>query len=201
MGAFAQALSIDRQSQAALVGLARLHLIRGEREQARKILQQAAEFHPGDEKVRNMLTALDLPRPWDKLSRAREEPAPAVEVVETVANEPESIFTATLAEIYVKQGLTDKAIAVYEELLKQNPGNRSVRERLNELLRAAEQEFVAEADAVAAGDEGPGISEDDVMPVAVDQAIPAAAEPSVQSPLAVLERWLAFLQQRREHVH
>ena len=41
LSAYSRALSIDRQSQAALVGLSRLHLVRGERDQARKILQQA----------------------------------------------------------------------------------------------------------------------------------------------------------------
>src|SRR5512136_3002535 len=35
MSAYARALSIDRQSQSALIGLARLHLVRGERDQAR----------------------------------------------------------------------------------------------------------------------------------------------------------------------
>lgn len=51
MSAYARALSIDRQSQSALIGQARLHLVRGERDLARKILQQAQEFHPDDEKI------------------------------------------------------------------------------------------------------------------------------------------------------
>jgi tetratricopeptide (TPR) repeat protein len=70
MSAYARALSIDRQSQSALVGLARLHLIRGERDLARKILTQAKEFHPDDEKISDMLNALDLPRPWAEIKQA-----------------------------------------------------------------------------------------------------------------------------------
>ncbi|MCK4535446.1 MAG: tetratricopeptide repeat protein [Desulfuromonadales bacterium] len=204
MGAFAQALSIDRQSQAALIGLARLHLIRGERDQARKILQQAAEFHPRDENVRNMLVALDLPRPWDKLKQVQVDipaTAPSTVPVETGSKEPESIFTATLAEIYVKQGLTDKAIAVYEEILKQDPDSQFIRERLNSLLTVDEPKVSVESGSIAV-DSGEGaVSEIEEVSVAADQtAFPRSSEPSGQSPLAVLERWLSFLKQRREHV-
>ena len=204
MGAFAQALSIDRQSQAALIGLARLHLIRGERDQARKILQQAAEFHPRDENVRNMLVALDLPRPWDKLKQVQVDipaTAPSTVPVETGSKEPESIFTATLAEIYVKQGLTDKAIAVYEEILKQDPNSQFIRERLNSLLTVDEPKVSVESGSIAV-DSGEGaVSEIEEVSVAADQtAFPRSSEPSGQSPLAVLERWLSFLKQRREHV-
>jgi len=204
MGAFAQALSIDRQSQAALIGLARLHLIRGERDQARKILQQAAEFHPRDENVRNMLVALDLPRPWDKLKQVQVDipaTAPSTVPVETGSKEPESIFTATLAEIYVKQGLTDKAIAVYEEILKQDPDSQFIRERLNTLLTVDEPKVSVESGSIAV-DSGEGaVSEIEEVSVAADQtAFPRSSEPSGQSPLAVLERWLSFLKQRREHV-
>lgn len=141
MAAFAHALSIDCQSQGALIGMARLHLIRSERDQARKILQQTAEFHPQDENVRNMLVALDLPRPWERLRRAQEAPvaaAPPEEPAAAAGSEPKAIFTATLAEIYVKQGLPDKAVAVYEEILKQDPHNQAARERLSALLTVDE---------------------------------------------------------------
>ena len=107
MSAYAKALSIDRQSQSALVGLARLHLIRAERDMARKILQQAAEFHPNDEKISDMLIALDLPRPWAEIKQASQiqESVPKREAVADQPGEP--IPTATLAEIYAKQGLFD----------------------------------------------------------------------------------------------
>ena len=114
MSAYAKALSIDRQSQSALVGLARLHLILGERDQARKILKQAEVFHPDDEKISDMLNAMDLPRPWAeiKLAAEREEVPDSKEVAPDEPGEP--IPTATLAEIYVKQGLLDKAIRIYQ---------------------------------------------------------------------------------------
>ncbi|NIR95486.1 MAG: tetratricopeptide repeat protein, partial [Gammaproteobacteria bacterium] len=110
MSAYARALSLDRQSQSALVGLARLHLIRGEREQARKILKQAEEFHPDDDKIVDMLNALELPRPWDEIKQAPQVQEPLSQETPSSEEETEPIPTATLAEIYVKQGLLGKAI-------------------------------------------------------------------------------------------
>ena len=202
MQAFDHALSIDRQSQSALVGLARLHLMRSERDQARKVLQQAAEFHPDDETVRNMLVALDLPRPQRKLAGSQapsRESALQKTAEATDAAQPEEIFTATLAEIYVKQGMAEKAVKVYEEILKQDPDNQAIRGRLTDLLAGeapaqpvAEEQTAASPATTDMADEmaGPAVAEE-----------PIHSDSSRNSPLAVLERWLVALQQRREHVH
>jgi len=178
MNAYARALSIDRQSQAALVGLARLHLIRGERDQARKILVQAKEAHPGDHKISDMLKALDLPRPWDQIKPAlkAQEPGAPVEAVAVEAGEP--IPTATLAEIYVKQGLTDKAIKIYNDILEHNPGNNAARERIMQLKRDSGDEPLSEP-----------VPEHEVTD-----------EPKDRSPLAVMQRWLSVIQEGRANV-
>lgn len=211
MSAYAKALSLDRQSQSALVGLARLHLVRTERDQARKILKQAAEFHPEDEMVQNMLMALDLPRPWSDLAKVPEIHAPDVaptDVESTTAEEP--IPTATLAEIYVKQGLVDKAIKIYQDIVRQRPENADARMRLAELLSGSAQSPSAEIST-------PPVAEVVATPVAKpvpvaevnvqsSEALPAEpldelkSESVDKSPLAVMERWLAVLHQRREHV-
>ncbi len=204
MSAFAKALSIDRQSQAALVGLARLHLIRGERDQARKILNEAADFHPADDHIQNMLVALDLPRPWDRLKVGKPEISqvatpPAPEAVPAAPVEPEAssaevILTATLAEIYVKQGLPEKAVGVYEEILRRDPDNQSVRERLN-ALTAAE----TTGSQTSVSDVPPPLELKTPAPVPPQEAVP---EPVIiRTPLEVLEGWLAGIRQRREHVH
>ncbi|MFQ6093636.1 MAG: tetratricopeptide repeat protein [bacterium] len=55
------------------------------------------------------------------------EPADAKEAQE------DSIATATLAEIYASQGLTDRAINVLRRLLERNPNSEEVRNRIKEL--------------------------------------------------------------------
>ena len=151
MSAYARALSIDRQSQSGLVGLARLHLIRSERDQARKILRQAEEFHPDDEKIADMLNALDLPRPWAQIKQEShvQETVSQEAVAPDVPEEP--IPTATLAEIYVKQGLLVEAVNVYQDILKQNPDNTAAHQRMLQLqsespeLKSESQELQSES--------------------------------------------------------
>ena len=185
MTAYAKALSIDRESQAALVGLARLHLIRGERDQARKILAQAKEAHPEDDKIADMLKALDLPRPWAQIKQVPAAQAPVEKVVDEkgvdekgVDEKGEPIPTATLAEIYVKQGLTDKAIKIYNEILDKNPGNKDAQERILQLQKEAGSELQPEAVP------GSGID----------------MEPKDSTPLAVMQRWLSVIRQGRANV-
>ena len=178
MEAYAKALSIDQESQSALVGLARLHLIRGDRDQARKILSQAQEFHPGDDKISDMLRALDLPRPWEQIKQAPQVQEPTVATETVVDEEGEPIPTATLAEIYAKQGLTDKAIKIYNEILDQNPGNSDAQERILQLQKEA------------------GI---ELQPETVPDNV-VAAEAKDSSPLAVMQRWLSVIRQGRANV-
>ena len=189
MSAYARALSLDRQSQAALVGLARLHLIRAERDQARKILKQAEEFHPEDEKITDMLTALDLPRPWDEIKQAPQIQEPIAANESSSDEDAEPIPTATLAEIYVKQGLNDKAVKIYQEILEQNPENESVRERLLELegLSVQPEESAVQVDENDASDVIAIESEEQAMP-------------QDNSPLAVMLRWLDVIKQGRANV-
>ncbi len=204
MSAYAKALSIDRQSQSALVGLARLHLIRGERDLARNILKQAEGFHPDDEKISDMLVALDLPRPWQEIKQASQtqEPPPKKEVLPAEPAEP--IPTATLAEIYAQQGLVEKAARVYEDILRQNPENAKARERLLQIQESLGGKTVTSSEA--------GDAEQDVPVVALEAAVeedqieaPQTSTPlqgaiKDQSPLAVLQRWLTAIKQGRANV-
>jgi tetratricopeptide (TPR) repeat protein len=169
VNAYVKALSLDHQSQSALVGLARLHLIRGERDQARTLLQQAKEFHPGDDKITDMLKALDLPRPWEQIKPA----APEQTIDSSVPPAGEAgapIPTATLAEIYAKQGLHAQAIKIYQDILDRHPDHATAQERLHQLRDAA-----APAPATA-------------------------ESTAQRSPLAILQSWLSAIQQRRADV-
>jgi hypothetical protein len=62
----------------------------------------------------------------------------ALETVLEAAASPEEATTpplasSTLAELYYRQGLTDRAIDVYRQLLAAEPGNDKVRDRLAQL--------------------------------------------------------------------
>ncbi len=215
MSAYAKALSIDRQSQAALVGLARLHLIRSERDLARKILIQAKEFHPGDEKITDMLNALDLPRPWEKIQQAShsQETASQDNTMPEVTGEP--IPTATLAEIYVKQGLSAKAVKVYQHILKLNPDNDAARERMMQLrepltdetgMPVSEQSAKIESSAVEHASVEEAVSPE-ITAAAPEVAVTSTeapleppetrGEPEAQSLLTVLQGWLTAINQGR----
>jgi len=207
MSAYAKALSIDRQSQSALVGLARLHLIRAERDMARKILQQAEEFHPDDVKISDMLIALDLPRPWAEIKQASQihESVPKVETVPDMPGEP--IPTATLAEIYVKQGLFDKAIKIYQDIISQSPDNDAARDRVTQLQeqlsRKAEMsadEQPSEIDVLVVKQ---STAETEVAPVGLETPVTSPDlqnVPNNSSPLIVFKSWLSAIKLGRTNV-
>jgi tetratricopeptide (TPR) repeat protein len=203
MSAYARALSIDQQSQSALVGLARLHLTRGERDQARRILKQAEEFHPDDEKIADMLIALDLPRPWAEIKLAPQispsiiqEKIPSVEIREPIP-------TATLAEIYVKQGLLDQAVKVYQEILKLHPDNVAVHDRMTQLVKLSMSAEVGLND-------GPSLALDPAINVQTTAVMerpstslatsPEQGALNDQSLLSVFKRWLTAINQGRANV-
>jgi len=202
MSAYAKALSLDRQSQAALVGLSRLHLIRGERDLARKILKQAQEFHPDDEKITDMLNALDLPRPWAEIHQASQPQEAVAEESEASSEKSEPIPTATLAEIYVKQGLIDKAIRTYQEILEQNPTNDKARERILELGGETTVASAATGDLSETEIDDSALLEpvSDELTTEQMQDLQTEDEPKDQSPLGVLQRWLNVIKQGRANV-
>ena len=44
-----------------------------------------------------------------------------------------NVATVTLAEIYFQQGLREQALQIYRQLLEREPGNESVRTRIQEI--------------------------------------------------------------------
>ncbi|MHB1194113.1 MAG: hypothetical protein ACYC6F_13820 [Longimicrobiales bacterium] len=69
---------------------------------------------------------------------APDEPEPAPEDLpsdELPGSEP--LVTRTIAELYARQGLTERALGVYRQLLEVSPGDRELRHRVEELEGAA----------------------------------------------------------------
>lgn len=179
--AFSQAIAIEPDSLPALKGLARVSGMQGDRARARKLLEKARELQPDDATVLKMLAALG-PAPQGEVKSSA---TPAKNTDREERDAP--IATATIAEIYVKQGLLGKALNVYRDLLKADPGNSALAGRYRELERQI------------SGGEAPA-------PVSV--AAPAAKEdrPVVSAArnedqvLAELSSWLDAIRDRREDV-
>lgn len=88
--------------------------------------------------------------------------------------EPE-IATTTLAEIYVQQGLVDRALAIYRRVAERTPDDARVVARVAELERELERLRAAEPDPTAAAVARP--AEPAPAPAAAEP--PAAAAPPV----------------------
>ena len=81
--------------------------------------------------------------PWAALAVAPSEPPASVvpDVVsvdqawpaESASAGRDPLMTGTLAELYVSQGFTDKAMGIYRDILAIEPGNSSIAARLEEL--------------------------------------------------------------------
>ena len=83
------------------------------------------------------------------------EPADAPPA-EEVAASPDSppLSSATLAELYFEQGLLERAVEVYRQVLEEEPGNEGARGRLAE-IEALVKQGAADLEVPAAPDQDP----------------------------------------------
>jgi tetratricopeptide (TPR) repeat protein len=185
--AFWSALEIDPESVPTLKGLARVCGMQGQRERARQLLLQAQQLEPGDTTVTKMLAALG-PAPAGRSVAPRPASAPAHSAAEADGDDDAlaPFATATIAEIYVKQGLLGKAAQVYRDLLKANPANANLEARYRELDRQLRGEVAPAADPEASG-----------LPIDARADTTAGEEDRT---LAILMRWLDAIRERRDDV-
>ena len=59
--------------------------------------------------------------------------ATKVDITQPIEGEADELTTQTLAELYVQQGLIDKATKVYQKILLNEPDNKQIIQRLKEL--------------------------------------------------------------------
>ena len=79
-------------------------------------------------------------------------PAPVAEPAAPTRAEPD-LSSSTLAELYFNQGFTDKALAVYQQLLQREPGNERARARVAE-IEGLEKQLRAEESRGPEADQG-----------------------------------------------
>jgi pentatricopeptide repeat protein len=108
-------------------------------------------------------------------------PSPPVSVDAQAVTGPaegDALQTNTLAELYLRQGLVEKALEVYRAMLQVDPGNERARRRLEDLSGEGETAAGVESATAEAVIPGPTESEQSVV---AEPAAPAAGE-VVESP-------------------
>jgi len=146
--AYQQALTFDPVNLAALTGLASSCLGCGQKEKSLALLMQAQSIDPDDEVVRQLLhvvkklTAIPPSAFAPSVQSSLVPPHEATKVVEEElsdrvvgATSLPPIATATLADIYIQQGFSERALKVFSDLLVEDPGNTEIRRRYDELLQ------------------------------------------------------------------
>lgn len=143
--AFRRVLELDPQNLVALRALAELAVEAGDGDEARRLGERLQELEPLDEQMRSALRAFEPPggederveRVAEERPSTGEEPEMATESRETGAEAHEAaetdsdrLDTATMAELYLRQGLYEEAERVYARLLRFRPDDPEVRRKL-----------------------------------------------------------------------
>ncbi len=189
VAAFDRALELDEENLAALVGYARVQILLGEEIVARDLLLKARHLSPADPVINKLL--LSLP----DVSEAVVKSSSVVQAqgIETV-DSPKALVSSTLAELYLAQGLTEKALDLFQRLSTQNPDDLTLRRRVKELegqLREDNQ------NVEVSNPESPLLHGLEVEPhLLASENKEHVCEPVVD----ILTRWLTNIQQRRGHV-
>ena len=114
---------------------------------------------------------------------------PATEESSALPSEPEipaideeknELTTATIAELYAKQGLFDKAIKLYIELLEANPDNMELKFRYDQLLDRKKQEETRQKETKG-------------IPPIMDEGEEAIRKKKIE----MLNKWLETLKKKR----
>ncbi len=210
IAAFERALELDQDNLAALVGYARVQILLGEEGAARRLLLSARTLSPADPVINKLL--LSLP---DEKNIESDNPEGRVETEPVKVEKSSPLVSSTLAELYLVQGLTAKALDLFQRLSTQNPDNLSFRRRVKELesqLREEKQRGTEEpADVLFKQQEALQQETEDSVDTSkisprqqdfeTEEAVPASLNgPSEDPILSTLNRWLSNIQQRRENV-
>ena len=120
---------LESEPQNLLAGrlLAGIYRNQGRWAEALETFRKLQTFYPDDADVRAQVYQLE--RGPEEESGGR---APAGRLA---LSAQDALATNTLAEIYLGQGLLDRAVAVYENMLRADPDNQAVRRRIAEILR------------------------------------------------------------------
>jgi len=213
---FAKALELDSDSLAALVGHARLNILLGNEQKARELLLHARSLSPADPVINKLLLSLPVD---PKAETVGDEDSIEMEEQSTVGESP--LASATLAELYLKQGLENQALDIYRQLSVSDPNNLVLRRQIRDLeeqltggletentqpslLPAEEKDDFPDDKETSLISRKEGSSETEGERQGVQSSAVSDSEPDpVQEHNLVLNkfnRWLDNIQQRRSDV-
>jgi len=202
--AYRKALALDSVNLAALTGLASSCLGCGHRDEALALLTQAQTIDPDDKVVKQLFVVVskltDIPSPLTaptvQVAPFAPPPVDMPKVVaeknpmSTTGGEPlPPIATATLADIYIKQGFPERALKVYTDLLLEDPRNSEIRQRYDQLFQQIN---------------GPAVTkpaEAEIVPPPVRRTAGPSEVTGKEALLALYGRWLDAVNRRRADVH
>jgi tetratricopeptide (TPR) repeat protein len=171
--AWERVLELDPDNVEALRGLGNLMAAAGRASRADPLLERARELEPDRANVGEVDAS--APPASDDVPLVAPEPDDAAE------GEPEDTHelpaTRTLAELYARQGLHDRAAEVYERLARERPDDAGVRKRLAELR--------AKGSAPPPAPVPSGVHDEDTETLARELASP----PGLPEPFETLFAW------------
>lgn len=112
------------------------------------------------------------------------------------------LSTVTLAELYVSQGFTKRALTIYRELLETDPDNAELKKRLYQLKEAIDEDAANARHSLLAGEvketeaAGGAESAGSADSAAPPEGMPAGAAADEQV-IETLEKWLDAIRRRR----
>lgn len=139
-----------------LVVLARCLRDQGEADAAAMAVREALALDPSDPTVRDLEDLVTrAPSPGPLAPSASDGPAPEappsdMSVGETAVPDaavPAPFVTATMAELYLRQGLHERAVSIYRALIARTPDDGRLTARLAEILAPTDREDAPEETA------------------------------------------------------
>ncbi len=200
---FEAALKNDPESLAALVGYARVKILLEHYDKAREVLLVARQLSPADPVINKLILSLPVP------SSAPEEDDDEAVDTENVEIAPVPLISATIAELHLKQGMRDEALAMYRDLSEQDPDNLEIRRKIREIEKSFEGHDVESSET---NKENDSLKEDcseeyveesnsgQSLDHSEDLASVTCNEKNEQFVLSELNRLLSNIVKRREHV-
>jgi len=172
---FEEVLEHDENNLVALKYLGLIMAEQGNANEAYDKFRHILALDPDDKEIKRRIADLESSEEPVELPDVKDEEFEGESIsLSDDAPASDDLATTTLADIYAEQGYIDKAARIYREVLKQQPGNRAVRAKLERLEGGA---VVAHMPADKHYEQAPGADEPaldattELTEVAVEDAI------------------------------